>query len=641
MRLALRFASTTLVSTTLAAATLAFTASLALSACSKTAESPAKTESAKTDASATAPTPEEIKAETDRINEWFGRKYEEELALSPISLTFLGRKEQYDKLDDMSEAADDKKRAWRKGTLTEMESQFTYAKLSDEAKMSYDIWKYQSEQLAAGEAFRLNGYVFDQMNGAQSFLPTLLISFHKVENESDMLAYIARLEATPVALDQLIDHARKAAEQKIRPPKFAFEGVIDQSRKVIAGAPFGPGKDSALWADAKAKVAELVKSGAIDKKRGEELEKLAKAALVDKFKPGYERLIAWEQSDMVNAPENASGVGTTQPNGKAYYEYALADNTTTHMTAEQIHELGLKEVERIRGEMIALKDKVGFKGDLEAFFKFIDTDKQFRFPNTDAGRKAYIDTATAVLDNIKKSLPDFFGVLPKADLVVKRVEPFREQDGAAQHYFPGTPDGSRPGVYYAHLSDMNAMPKPELEVIAYHEGLPGHHMQISIAQELTSVPMFRTQAGFTAYIEGWGLYAEWLAKEMPGTYQDPYSQFGQLSSEMWRAVRLVVDTGLHAKGWTEQQAVEYFDANTSVPLTAVKSEVQRYLIMPGQATAYKIGMIKIQQLRKKAETELGDQFDIKGFHDTVLGGGALPLELLERRVDQWIASKKG
>lgn len=633
MRLALPFALTTL-----SAATLAFTTALALSACSKTAEPPAAQPEA---SAAAAPTAEEIKAETDRINEWFGKKYEEELAFSPISLTFLGRKEQYDKFDDMSEAADDKKRAWRKGTLDELQSQFTYAKLSDEAKMSYDIWKYQSEQLAAGEAFRLNGYVFDQMNGAQSFIPTLLISFHKVETESDMLAYIARLEAAPVGLDQLVERAKKAAEQKIRPPKFAFEGVIDQSRKVIAGAPFGPGKDSAIWADAKAKIAELVKSGAIDKKRGDELQALAKTALVDKFKPGYERLIAWEQADMVNAPENASGVGTTQPNGKAYYEFALADNTTTHMTAEQIHELGLKEVERIRGEMTALKDKVGFKGDLEAFFKFIDSDKQFRFPNTDAGRQAYIDTATAVLDNIKKSLPDFFGVLPKADLVVKRVEPFREQDGAAQHYFPGTPDGSRPGVYYAHLSDMNAMPKPELEVIAYHEGLPGHHMQISIAQELTSVPLFRTQAGFTAYQEGWGLYAEWLAKQMPGTYQDPYSDFGRLSSEMWRAVRLVVDTGLHAKGWTEQQAVEFFDANTSVPLTAVKSEVRRYLIMPGQATAYKVGMIKIQELRRKAETELGDKFDIKGFHDTVLGGGALPLELLERRVDQWIASKKG
>ena len=205
---------------------------------------------------------------------------------------------------------------------------------------------------------------------------------------------------------------------------------------------------------------------------------------------------------------------------------------------------------------------------------------------------------------------------------------------------PGTADGSRPGVYYAHLSDMNAMPRPELEVIAYHEGLPGHHMQLSIAQELTGVPEFRTQASSTAYSEGWGLYAEWLAREMPGTYEDPYSEYGRLASELWRAVRLVVDTGLHAKGWTEAQAVEYFSANSAAPEATVRSEVQRYITWPGQATAYKIGMIRIQQLRADAEQELGDRFDIRGFHDAELGGGALPLNLLERRVDQWVASRK-
>src|SRR5690606_21277929 len=208
----------------------------------------------------------------------------------------------------------------------------------------------------------------------------------------------------------------------------------------------------------------------------------------------------------------------------------------------------------------------------------VQNDRNRLFPNTDAGRKAYIEQATAAIDNIKQHLPEFFGLLPKADLVVRRVEAFREQDGAAQHYFPGTPDGSRPGIYYAHLSDMNAMPKTELEVIAYHEGIPGHHMQISIAQELKGLPTFRTQSFDTAYNEGWGLYAEWLAKEMPGTYQDPYSEYGRLMSEMWRAIRLVVDTGMHAKGWTEQQAVDYFREKSSVPDAAIRSEIQRYLV---------------------------------------------------------------
>jgi uncharacterized protein (DUF885 family) len=609
---------------------------LALAACDRAASPDAGTAATP----ATAVSQADIAAETERLNQWFEKKYEEQLRFSPLQLTFQGRKDLYDQLDDFSEKAQLDQIAWQKATVEEMEKTFDYAKLSDEAKFSYDLWKLQYENARDGVPFISNGYAFDQMNGAQSFLPTVLISFHKVDEESDYVAYVSRLKATARAFDQLLERARSSAGKGMRPPKFAYEGVIDQSRKVITGAPFSAGKDSAIWADAQAKADALVKSGKITAERAAALKEEARIAMLEQLKPAYERVIAWCEEDTPNALENASGVGVTQSNGKPYYEYQLRQMTTTGMTAEEIHALGLKEVARIRGEMTALKDKVGFKGDLEAFFEFIDKDPQFVFPNTDAGRQAYIDEATLRIANIKKELPNYFGLLPKADLVVKRVEAFREQDGAAQHYFPGTPDGSRPGVYYAHLSDMNAMPKPELEVIAYHEGLPGHHMQISIAQELTGVPKFRTQAGFTAYAEGWGLYSEWLAKEMPNTYQDPYSEFGRLSSEMWRAIRLVVDTGLHAKGWTEEQAVEYFDANSAVPIAAIRSEVQRYLIMPGQATAYKVGMIRVQELRKKAETELGDKFDIKGFHDTVLGGGALPLTLLERRVDQWIASRK-
>ena len=610
---------------------------LALTACDRAAAP----EAGATATPVAAVSQADIAAETERLTQWFEKKYEEQLKFSPLQLTFQGRKELYDQLDDMSEKGQLDQVAWQKASVEELEKTFDYAKLSDEGKFSYDLWKLQYENARDGVPFLGEGYAFEQMNGAQSFLPTVLISFHKVAEESDYTAYVARLKAVERAFDQLLERARKSAAAGVRPPKFAYEGVIDQSRKVITGAPFSAGKDSAIWADAQAKADALVKNGKISAERATALKEEARKALLEQFKPAYDKVIAWSEEDLPNAAVNASGVGTTHAtNGKAYYEYQLRQMTTTNMTADEIHALGLKEVERIKGEMTALKDQVGFKGDLNAFFSFIDSDSQFKFPNTDAGRQAYIDEATRVIANIKTQLPNYFGLLPKADLVVKRVEAFREQPGAAQHYFPGTPDGSRPGVYYAHLSDMNAMPKPELEVIAYHEGLPGHHMQISIAQELTGVPKFRTQAGFTAYQEGWGLYSEWLAREIPNTYQDPYSKFGQLSSEMWRAIRLVVDTGLHSKGWTEEQAVEYFDANSAVPLAAIRSEVQRYLVMPGQATAYKIGMIRIQELRKKAETELGDKFDIKGFHDTVLGGGALPLTLLERRVDQWIASQK-
>ena len=616
---------------------LALSMALFLPACSKPAGdagAPAATEAA------AAATPEQIKAESERLNAWFDAKYEEQLQFSPIQLSFQGRKELNDQIDDMSEAGIRKQLAWLEASVKEMESTFDYARLDPETQLSWDLWKRQYESARDGMPFLADGYPFDQMSGMQNLVPTFLINFHQVDDEKDYLAYVSRLQKVPVVFDQLLERTRASTAQGIRPPKFAYEGVLDQSKKVVTGAPFTDGPDSALWADAQAKADALAKDGKVTAERAAELKELAKKALLENVAPGYARVIAFAEEELPKAAVNATGVGTTHPNGKAYYEYQLKQNTTTDMTAEQIHELGLSEVARLRGELEALQKKMGIEGDLQAFFEYVRNDPARVYPNTDAGRQAYIDQATADIANIKKHLPEYFGLMPKADLVVKRVEAFREQPGAAQHYYPSTPDGSRPGVYYAHLSDMNAMPKTELEVIAYHEGLPGHHMQISIAQELTGVPTFRTQYGSTAYAEGWGLYSEWLAKEIPGTYPDAYSHYGRLMSEMWRAIRLVVDTGMHAKGWTEQQAVDYFRANSSVPDAAIKSEIQRYLIMPGQATAYKVGMIRIQQLRKKAETELGEKFDIRGFHDAVLGGGSLPLDLLEKRVDLWIAAKK-
>ena len=586
---------------------------------------------------AQAPQPDE----TARINAWFEEKFEEQLAFSPIQQTFLGRKS--GDIDDMSVAAQDRQVAWQRASVAEMRRLFDYEKLSPEAKTSYDIAIYQLEQTEAALKFRTNAYVFNQMAAVHAFFPQLLIAFHAVENAADVDAYINRIRESGRALRQLIDLSKRNATEGVRPPRFAFEAVIDESTKIITGAPFDEsGTDSAVWADIKTEVASLVKKEAIDQARADAMLADAKAALTGPFRDAYLELIAWQKQDRANAPEAASGVGAL-PNGTAYYNERIASATTTALTADEIHAIGLAEVARLRGEMEAIKDEVGFKGDLPAFFAELRDNKdnpRYYYPNTDEGRQAYIDDATAAIDKIKAVLPQYFGLLPKADLVVKRVEPFREQAGAAQHYFPGTPDGSRPGVYYAHLLDMGAMPKHELEVIAYHEGLPGHHMQISIAQELTGVPTFRRQAGFGAYSEGWGLYSEWLAREMPGTYQDPYSRFGRLGSEIWRAIRLVVDTGLHAKGWTEEQAVQYFLANSATTEAQARSEIRRYLVIPGQATSYKIGMLKIQELRRDAEAALGDTFDIRAFHDTVLGGGAMPLTILEKRVDRWVADSK-
>ena len=612
--------------------------SLALAACTPK-EAPAPVEPA-----ATTVTPEQMAETGKALNAWFDAKYEERLQFSPIQLSFLGRKDKNDQIDCFTLACQDEQLAWQRAATDEMVAKFPYDQLSDEDKMSYDIWKYQTDQAVAGQAFRNNGYVFDQMNGAQSFLPTFLINFHAVDEAADAEAYVKRISAGARALREGIDLAKSNAAKGVHAPAFAYQGVIDQSRKIITGAPFTDGPDSALFADFKADIAKLVDADKLTAEQAAELTGQAEAAMTGDFLAAYNELIAFAEADMANSPDSTKAVGaSTQPNGIAYYDYLLSTQTTTNLTANEIHEIGLSEVARIREEMDVIKNKFGFEGSLEEFFQMMRTSKddaRFYYPDTDAGRLAYIDDATAAIEKIKVKLPDYFGILPKADLVVKRVEAFREQPGAAQHYYNGTPDGSRPGIYYAHLSDMTAMPKSELEVIAYHEGLPGHHMQISIAQELTGIPQFRTQLGFTAYVEGWALYSEKLATEFPGTYETDISNFGRLGSEIWRAIRLVVDTGLHSKGWTEDQAVEYFLANGPTTEAQAKSEVQRYIVMPGQATSYKIGMIKIQEVRAKAEAELGDAFDIKAFHDTVLGGGALPLDILERRVDQWIATVK-
>ncbi len=581
----------------------------------------------------------DVEDESVRINTWFEEQYEEELAFSPIQQTFLGVTENNDQIDDFSLEAQLEQLNWKRESVAEMRASFDYEQLNADAKISYDLWEYQLAAAEAASQFRLNGYVFEQMNAIHSFFPQLLIAFHTVEDADDMQAYVSRIEATEVALDQLITLSQEAAAAGVRPPRFAFESVIDSASQIISGAPFNEGEDSAIWADAQQKIATLQETEIINQAQADALKNATRVALLDHWQPAYQRLIAWQQEDIVNTSETSQGIAAL-PDGEAYYNERLANQTTTNLTADEIHQIGLNEVARLKAEMEVIKNNVGFEGDLKAFFVMLrdsKDDQRHYYPDTDEGRQAYIDDATAAIENIKIKLASYFGLLPKADLEVRRVEPFREQPGAAQHYFPGTPDGSRPGIYYAHLSDMTAMPKGELEVIAYHEGLPGHHMQIAIQQELENVPTFRTQAGFTAYSEGWGLYSELLAKEMEGTYTDPYSDFGRLGSEIWRAIRLVLDTGLHAKGWTEEQAVQYFLDNSAITEAQARSEVQRYMVLPGQATSYKIGMLKILELREKAEQALGDKFDIRGFHDAVLGGGAVPLSVLEAMIDQWIA----
>jgi uncharacterized protein (DUF885 family) len=392
-------------------------------------------------------------------------------------------------------------------------------------------------------------------------------------------------------------------------------------------------------ADAKGKLQKLQDGGKITAEDARRMSEQVAAAMVQQMKPAYERVAAFLQEDKPKGQQPQLQGALALPDGTKFYQTALYLSTTTRMTADEIHNLGLAEVARLSGEMERAKVAAGFTGTLAELFVFMRTDRRFFLPNDAAGAADYIKLAEGYLNGMQAKLPEYFGILPKAALVVKRVEAFREQPGGAQHYMAGTPDGSRPGTFYAHLSDMNAMTLHQLESIAYHEGVPGHHMQISIQRELTGLPKFRTRSGYSAFSEGWALYSEALAKEM-GFNADPYSDLGRLTTEIWRAIRLVVDTGIHSKGWTQQQAEEYFLANSPQPAQAVKSEVERYILGPGQATSYKVGMIAIQRMRDGARAALGTKFDYRRFHDTVLGGGALPLPVLEAKVQRWVEKEK-
>lgn len=582
--------------------------------------------------------PAAVDAETARLNAWLNAKYEAQLAASPMARSYAGEKKDYDKIDDMSEAAAARQLERMRLEVEEMKATFDRAKLPQDAKLSYDLWIYQYEEAAALAKFNRNAYVFQQMYGPHTRMPQFLMQVHRVDEPLDMDAYVARIGGIARALSQQLEIAKLNAAAGSRVPRFSYEMMIPQAKALNSGAPFDGEGDNAVWKDANAKIDALVKARKIDAAKADAYRAAAKKALLEQWKPVYDQLIAWFESELPKADAVATGVGKN-PNGKPFYDMMLRSSTTTDLTAGQVHQIGLDEVARIKGEMEAIKQKVGFKGTLQDFFKFVREDAQFYYPDTDAGRQQYIDDATGYVAFMKARLPKYFGILPKADIVVKRVEPYREIPGAAQHYYFSTPDGSRPGVFYSHLSDMRAVPKPQVEVITYHEALPGHHMNFAISRELTDIPEFRKYLYINAFQEGWGLYSEKFAKEI-GAYKDPYSDFGRLTTEIWRAIRLVVDTGLHSKGWTEDQAVKYFTDNSPAALGQIQSEVKRYIIMPGQATGYKIGMIQMEKLRKKAEAALGSKFDIRGYHDTIIGRAQMPLDELERQLDIWIAKQK-
>ena len=576
--------------------------------------------------------------ETARLHQWLDARYEEELARSPTDLTKLGRKDKYDEVDDYSREAEAEFLRWMAGTGTALAAEFNYQDLSAEGQVSYDFWMYRVADYAAWAPFRDYAYVMTTWSEAHTEPLNFMLNMHEVSSEADMAAYAARVGAWGRALQQLQDRVEFAAQKGIRPPRFAYEDVIRQVRLIIEGVFFDAGEEvSGIWGDAQQKVAALQQQGVISDARASALMDDTRKALMGSLLPAYQRILSWHEKDIDNADAQAQGVHAL-PDGDAYFRYRLAHYTQSDMSPEEVHQLGLREVARILAEMETIREQVGFEGDLQAFFDFVRENDRFYYSNDQAGRSRYIEQTREYLDFIDSRLPEFFGRLPKATMEVKRVEPYREVDGAAAFYSESTPDGSRPGVYYLHMSDMRAMNITDMETTAYHEGNPGHHMQVAIALENEDMPMFRRDVWYSAYGEGWALYSESLAKEM-GAFEDPYMNFGRLINEQWRAMRLVVDSGLHAKKWTEQQAVDYFLENAPMPETTARAEIRRYLLSPGQASSYKAGMLRIQAMRAKAEAALGETFDIRAFHDLYLAGGSVPLPVLEKRLDGWIAEQ--
>ncbi|RYV02560.1 DUF885 domain-containing protein [Shewanella sp. OPT22] len=571
-------------------------------------------------------------SENEKANALFEQMFMENVMASPVTQTYLGIKKDYGKWDEISEKASLENLARTKANLKKLSS-IDVTKLDAQTLLSYRLLKQNLENEIADFKWRFHSYPVNQMYGVHSTTPSFLINQHQITDVKDAQAYISRLNGIKPRFEQLETALKVRADKGIIAPKFVFNYVISDSENIVKGQPFTQGKDSVLWADFKKKVAKLK----LEKAEEQQLLKDAKKALINNVGPAYTKFVAYAHK-LQNQADTRDGAWKL-PEGDTFYNNALARTTTTDMTAHEIHELGLSEVARIHGEMRQIMKKVGFKGSLQDFFKFMRDDEQFYYPSTEEGRQKYLTEATALIDNMSSRLDEVFKIKPKAPLVVKRVEAFREKSAGKAFYNQPAPDGSRPGMYYANLYDMKSMPIYQMEALAYHEGNPGHHMQIAISQELEGIPKFRKFGGYTAYIEGWGLYSEFFPKEM-GLYQDPYSDFGRLAMELWRACRLVVDTGIHEKKWNREQGIEYYTSNTPNAVSDAVKMVERHIVMPSQATAYKIGMLKILDLRNNAKEQLGDKFDIRDFHTLILKNGPLPLDVLEQQVNNWVVETK-
>ena len=573
-------------------------------------------------------------SQDDRLNRFLDAVFERQVDDSPEFQSRLGRKT--DKLGEWNDRSDAFAAAQiekDKADLARLRTDFDYELLSDQGKLSYDLFVFNVDQRTRNHAFIRHFYVADQFNGQFTGLLAVLQNNHPIASLKDAEDYLSRVEGLAAVLEGMVERLQNRAEFGVIPPAFAFPAVITDAKKINSGAPIDDSEEeNALYTDFRTKLAAL----AIDEEKKTELMVRADEAWRGPFRRGFDSLVAELQRLQQIQTENL-GVWSL-PGGDAFYENRIRNHTTLDLTADEIHQIGTADVARIHVEMEKIKEAVGFEGSLQDFFAFVRTDPNNFYEDSDAGRAAFLAEAKQQTADIFKVADRYFNRLPSASLEVRRVEPWRENSTSIAFYNAPSQDGSRPGIYYANLADMTNVQKYVFTAITYHEGVPGHHFQIALAQELEGIPLFRKFGGYGAYVEGWALYAERLAREM-GFYEDPMRDFGRLQDEIWRSVRLVVDTGIHAKRWTRQQAIDYFSQNTPISEGDIITEVERYFVNPGQALSYKMGMTQILSLRNRAQSALGDRFDIREFHDAVVGAGALPLPILEQRVNRYIASQ--
>jgi uncharacterized protein (DUF885 family) len=551
----------------------------------------------------------------------FAEIWQDRLQHSPEFASSIGDKRWNDQLTDYSVAAYNENLARERDYLMRLAAIDT-SDLSEQEKLSKDLMARELAQDQEEAIFKPWEMPVNQFSGLHSELPRLVsqLSFDTVKDYDD---YIARLKKVPTAFQQVTDNMMTGVEDHRVPPKYLLEKVLTQVNAITQMKP-----ESTPFARPLQKFPAGISATDQQRIKTEMLEAIQKQVL-----PAYSRFAKFLQGVYIPAGRAEPGIWSL-PDGDKYYTFLVRRSTTTDLTPDQVHQIGLDEVKRDEAEMLVVAKKLGFK-DLASLRASIASNPKLH-PQS---REQLLDLYRHDIDQMKDKLPGLFGRLPKAPLVVEPVPGFIEKDQAPAYYEHGTPDGKRPGTVYVNTYDYQHRSLANVESIAYHEGLPGHHLQISIAQELTGLPEFRKYEYYTAYTEGWGLYAERLGKDV-GFYQDPYSDYGRLEADIFRAIRLVVDTGVHYKHWTRDQMVQYFHEHSGLDDATINAEVDRYIAWPAQALGYKIGQLKFLELRAKAQKELGTKFDLRAFHDEVLDSGALPLDLMDERVTAWIEQQK-